>query len=98
MAFAGGLGMDITGLGGVADRHADVVALFSESTSRFVVEVRPQDAEAFARCLGDGVPLARIGVTCPEPRLRVAGASGAWVVWAELAALKEAWQRPLAHS
>jgi phosphoribosylformylglycinamidine synthase len=30
-----------------------------------------------------------------EARLRIAGASGEWVVWAELAALKEAWQRPM---
>jgi phosphoribosylformylglycinamidine synthase len=95
MAFAGGLGMDVTGLGDLATGQPDVVVLFSESTTRFVVEVRPHDAEAFQRCLGDQLPLARIGTTCPEPRLRVAGTSGEWVIWAELADLKEAWQRPL---
>ena len=30
-----------------------------------------------------------------EPRLRIAGANGEWLVWAKLAELKEAWQKPL---
>jgi phosphoribosylformylglycinamidine synthase len=27
--------------------------------------------------------------------LRIAGANGEWIVWAQLADLKEAWQKPL---
>jgi phosphoribosylformylglycinamidine (FGAM) synthase-like enzyme len=45
MAFAGGIGVDLTSLG--APTLPDHVALFSESTTRFVVEVRP-DREAVA--------------------------------------------------
>jgi phosphoribosylformylglycinamidine synthase len=47
------------------------------------------------RCLGAEVPWLRLGVTSEEPRLRIAGAGGEWVVWAPLAELKEAWQKPL---
>ena len=35
------------------------------------------------------------GETSKEQRLRIAGSNGEWVVWANLAALKEAWQKPL---
>jgi len=95
MAFAGGLGVDVTGLPEAAAGLPDGVLLFSESATRFLAEVRPQDVESFKECLGDEVPLARIGTTCQEPRLRVAGASGEWLIWAPLADLKEAWQKPL---
>ena len=39
MAFAGGFGADLTG--GPAAPEGDDVALFSESTTRFVIEARP---------------------------------------------------------
>jgi phosphoribosylformylglycinamidine synthase len=92
MAFAGGVGADVTSAG--ASDLSDAAALFSESANRFVVEVKPAQAQAFEACLA-GVPLARLGQTVKEPRLRIAGASGEWVVWADLKALKEAWQKPL---
>jgi phosphoribosylformylglycinamidine synthase len=90
MAFAGEVGADVTTVPG----ETDEVRLFAESTTRFVVEVAPAQAAAFRQALGD-VPLTRLGVTCKEPRLRIAGGSGEWVVWANLADLKEAWQKPL---
>lgn len=92
MAFAGGVGADLTlpresGL-------ADEVQLFSESTTRFLVEVRPGQESAFRSALGS-VPVAKLGQTVKEPRLRIAGTSGEWLVWAPLAELKESWQAPL---
>jgi phosphoribosylformylglycinamidine synthase len=91
MAFAGEVGADVTELpGGLPD----AVALFSESTTRFVVEV-PMALEAELRACLAGVPLVRLGVTVKEPRLRVAGAGGEWAVWAPLGQLKEAWQKPM---
>jgi hypothetical protein len=39
--------------------------------------------------------LQQVGQTVKEPRLRIAGTGGEWVVWAPLADLKEAWQKPL---
>ena len=92
MAFAGNIGADIgalTTLGVV-----DAVALFSESPSRFVVEIRPENATSLAKLFGK-LPFTPIGKTCKEPRLRIANASGEWVIWESLAKLKEAWQKPL---
>ncbi len=95
MAFTGGIGADLTDLGGEADREADEAVLFSESPSRFVVEVTPENAKPFQECFGKDIPLVGLGQTCKEPRLRIVGANGEWTVWTQLADLKEAWQKPL---
>ncbi len=93
MAFAGGVGADLTApaeTGGLSD----AALLFAESTTRFIVEVTAANAAAFEACVADA-PVTRLGQTCKESRLRVAGANGEWVVWATLKDLKEAWQRPM---
>jgi phosphoribosylformylglycinamidine synthase len=95
MALAGGIGADLGRLPQIAPLETDEVRLFSESTSRFVVEVTPANALALRECLGEQVPWTEIGATCKEPRLRIAGASGEWIIWANLPDLKEAWQKPL---
>jgi phosphoribosylformylglycinamidine synthase len=92
MAIAGGIGADLTRL--QTTELTNEVLLFSESTTRFVVEVTPTNTAALTRCL-DGVPCERIGQTCKESRLRIAGSGGAWIIYAELADLKEAWQKTL---
>jgi phosphoribosylformylglycinamidine synthase len=94
MAFAGGVGADVTDPGRGFRLESDEYLLFSESTTRFILEVTPANATALKECLGD-VPLTRLGQTCTEPRLRIAGTTGEWIVWSELAALKESWQKPL---
>ncbi len=93
MAFAGGVGADVTGLGALGPLP-DHVLLFSESTTRFVIEVAPANLQAVREGFGD-VPLFDIGRTVKGPRLRVAGSGGEWLLWAQLADLKEAWQKPL---
>jgi phosphoribosylformylglycinamidine (FGAM) synthase-like enzyme len=93
MAFAGGLGADITNLGDAA--LPEDVLLFSESTTRFIVEVRPDKVSAFQAHFGSDIPLSQIGQTCQEPRLRIAGASGTRLIESSLAELKDAWQKPL---
>jgi phosphoribosylformylglycinamidine synthase II len=94
MAFAGGIGADVTSPGPAGSDLSDEVLLFAESTTRFVLEVRPEQVDALRTCLA-GVPLLHLGQTVAEARLRIAGAKGEWVVWAPLASLKEAWQQPL---
>ncbi len=91
MAFAGGIGVDLTKLPG---DFSDEVKLFCESCTRFLVEVKPAHAAEFEACFAN-LPLAKIGITVTEPRLRVAGADGEWLLWVKLAELKEAWQKPL---
>jgi phosphoribosylformylglycinamidine synthase subunit PurSL len=93
MAFAGNIGADLNDAGSI-EGEDDTVRLFSESTTRFLAEVKPEDASAFEKHF-DGLPLLKIGKTVKEPRLRIAGANGEWIVWANLADLKEAWQKPL---
>lgn len=96
MAFAGGIGADMTEIKQmpVEGDLPDSARLFSESPTRFLVEVKPEHAAAFGQCLA-GLPCARIGKTVVEPRLRIADSRGEWLVWAKLSELKEAWQKPL---
>jgi phosphoribosylformylglycinamidine synthase len=94
MAFAGGVGADVTDLKAVAPAVSDTARLFSESPTRFILEVRPERAAALREAFG-GVPLVKIGVTVKEPRLRIAGENGEWLIWSKLDELKEAWQKPL---
>jgi phosphoribosylformylglycinamidine synthase len=91
MAFAGGVGADLT------IRHVmpDEVWLFSESTTRFLVEIKPDHAKAFQECFDEDALLNQIGQTVGEPRLRIAGSKGDGIIAASLADLKEAWQKPL---
>jgi phosphoribosylformylglycinamidine synthase len=95
MALAGGVGADLALKGVHSDLNADEVILFSESATRFVVEVLPAQASSFEECLGTNVPLTRLGHTVAEPRLRIAGQHGEWIVWAPLEVLREAWQNAL---
>ncbi len=60
MAFAGGIGADVTDA--ARRRLPDEVRLFSESTTRFLIEVKPEHAAAFEACFA-GLPLAQVGVT-----------------------------------
>lgn len=83
--------------------------LFSESNTRFLCEVRPDDAEAFSRALGS-VPHAVIGEVVDNDRLAILGLSTPrpapepgeppeWqtpqVIDAPLDELKQAWQDTL---
>jgi phosphoribosylformylglycinamidine synthase len=96
MAFAGGLGASINlkevPLGESIDR--DDFILFSESNSRFIVEVSPEKKDAFEKEL-KGVLFALIGQVTDEPKLEVYGRKGNTVVSISIDELKEAWQKPL---
>ncbi|MCS6848855.1 MAG: phosphoribosylformylglycinamidine synthase subunit PurL [Anaerolineae bacterium] len=66
MAQAGGLGIELEGIG---DWRLEI-ALFSESNGRIVVEVAPEHAPAFEAML-HGLPWAIIGVTTESPGVRL---------------------------
>jgi len=96
MAFAGGLGVEIS-LGRVPQGEPlerDDQIMFSESNSRFLVEVEPQHAADFEKIM-DGLPAAAIGVVNGSDRLGVIGLNGKKIVGLSIYELKEAWQRPL---
>jgi phosphoribosylformylglycinamidine synthase len=98
MAFAGAIGLNVelarVPYEGSPEHRKDSVLLFSESNSRFLVEVRPQNAHAFEAKLA-GLPFACIGRTSDSGLLHVHGLAGEAVVEAPLPRLKAAWQTPL---
>jgi len=96
MAFAGGLGASIrletVPLDAPIDR--DDYILFSESNSRFLVEVPPENRDKFEKMLGK-VKFAAIGEVTGSSNLEVYGLKGQPVVNKPIADLKESWQSPL---
>jgi len=95
MAFAGGLGIetDLRGLARSADCTRVDGQLFSESNSRYVVEVEPAKFDAFVRKMLN-LPFGQVGKVTQQPKLVVKSEDGSLVVDAELDALKQAWQKP----
>jgi phosphoribosylformylglycinamidine synthase II len=96
MAFAGGLGMQIhldkVPLGEAVDR--DDYILFSESNTRFLAEIAPEDKEQFEKIMA-GTAFAEIGKVMDSSKLEVYGRNGNMLLGASIAGLKEAWQQPL---
>jgi phosphoribosylformylglycinamidine synthase len=96
MAFAGGLGarahLESVPLGEPIDR--DDFILFSESNSRFLVEVAPENQAEFER-VTDGISLANIGQVTDGEVLEIYGVDGRRIVTASVSELKEAWQKPI---
>ena len=94
MAFAGGVGADVTELPGgrgAVGRGEAVQRIDHPVPDRGEAGTRgPAPAPASPGCRSP-----RIGTTVADPRLRIAGSNGEWLVWAKLADLKEAWQKPL---
>lgn len=96
MAFAGDLGMELhldkVPLGEPMGRDDSI--LFSESNTRFLVEVSPQQSKQFEDMM-TGADFAEVGRVTPGRLLEVYGLNGDTVLSAEIGELKEAWQRPL---
>ncbi len=103
MAFAGGLGMKVF-LGDVPyevkrkkekgkSLRNDTI-LFSESNSRFIVEVDRRKQKAFEKAMA-GVPVGLIGCVTDKKQLKVYGLNTKTCLEADIDELKEAWQRPL---
>ncbi|MCB7129655.1 MAG: phosphoribosylformylglycinamidine synthase, partial [Candidatus Brocadiales bacterium] len=96
MSFAGGLGMELNVKGVPAEGGAmrDDTILFSESPSRFVVEVSPENYDAFKRVM-KAVPCGFIGKVRGDTVFIVRGSRGRPVIYTDIHRLKEAWQAPL---
>lgn len=98
MAFAGEVGVSLE-LGCVMTEGVlpDAVLLFSESNTRFLCEVTPENAKRFTGIFAAaGVAVSRIGLTEASHAMRVLdGDDEAVIIAADLKALKAAWQKPL---
>jgi phosphoribosylformylglycinamidine synthase len=68
--------------------------LFSESASRLLVTVRPDNQAAFEELFA-GQDLCLLGSVTGDKELRIVGLGGAILVRAHIDDLKEAWQAPL---
>lgn len=88
MAFAGGVSVQIE------LKSGSIVPLFSESNTRFLVEVAASSEAAFNKLLA-GVPVEKLGATSTGEEL-VITSSGRPLVRASLKDLKACWQKPLA--
>jgi phosphoribosylformylglycinamidine synthase II len=97
MAFGGDLGLklDLSAVPREEELEDSAKILFSESLTRFLVEVLRTRAARFEKLL-KGLPCARIGEVTRKPQLAVRGLNGKTVVKADCKALRKAWKKPLA--
>lgn len=96
MLFAGGLGAEIN-LGAIQstpDAREDNVLLFSETPSRYLLEVPEDQLPLLAKLLGD-LPMADIGRMTADPQLIITGIGGHVLVNEAVAAFKQSWRAPL---
>ncbi|MFA5316975.1 MAG: AIR synthase-related protein, partial [Dehalococcoidales bacterium] len=96
MALAGGLGVEIhlAKVPLVEEIERDDLILFSESNSRFLAEVAPENREAFEKALA-GAAAACIGEVTSSGVLNVYGRDSKRIISKSVGELKEAWQRPM---
>lgn len=98
MAFSGGLGVrfDLTHVAysGPKNDRTNASILFSETPSRFLVEIEPEQKAAFEKALR-GTTFAQIGQVLPENEFTVTGLTTATVLRVKVSELKKAWQTPL---
>jgi len=104
MAFAGGYGAQINlakvpykerqKAKGKRQNLRDDYILFSESNTRFVVEISEANRKNFEKAM-KGVRIGLIGKVSEEKDFTVYGLGGKAVVRVPSGELKEAWQRPL---
>jgi phosphoribosylformylglycinamidine synthase len=93
MAFAGGLGAQINlaelkNQTGIAQND---VLLFSESASRFLVEVAPEKEEKFLAAL-KGLPVCKLGTTQADKTFVVTDPNGSTLISESIDILKNAWK------
>ncbi len=74
--------------------NKDAQVLFSESASRFVVTVAPENREKFVQAM-EGVPCEAIGHIRDDDRFLVRGLDGMLVIDTIAGAMKDSWQSPL---
>lgn len=93
MSFAGGLGMDINLANVPVDNNTipDGTILFSESNSRFLVEIEPNNRRAFESIM-DGITCGLIGKVTDSDRLVILGGNEAVILSEDINDLKERWQ------
>jgi len=94
MAFAGGFGAETFLTEAPHKVKTNDVILFSESNTRFIVEIKKKDKKRFESTM-KGIPIGLIGCTSDKKNLKIHGLDSKKIVDVDIDILKEAWQRPL---
>ncbi len=96
MALAGGLGLELR-LGEMPQGESltDTALAFSESLSRFIVEVTEANAERFEAQMA-GLPCTYAGHVSADDRVTLLGSDGSLVIETTLAGIEHAWRGHLA--
>ena len=96
MAFAGDLGIetDLRGLAKSKNCIRTESQLFSESNSRYIVEVEPDKYDAFVKLMLN-LPFGQIGKVTENMNLIIRDEKGKCVINKDIGSLKDAWQKPL---
>ncbi|MFH1368529.1 MAG: phosphoribosylformylglycinamidine synthase subunit PurL [Elusimicrobiota bacterium] len=95
MCFAGGKGATVELSAVTADTAmSDAEILFSESNSRFIVEVGARNRSEFEKLM-KGVAFAKIGVVEEKPALIINGQEGKTIISEKTDDLQEAWRKTL---
>lgn len=95
MAFAGGYGMelDLTKVP-IKEMKREDILLFSESNSRFLVEVNKKSKDKFEKVMNETV-FAEIGRITENPNFIVNGFNGKPIIETTIQDLQEAWKKTL---
>jgi phosphoribosylformylglycinamidine synthase II len=96
MAFAGGLGIEADLRGLPKDDNCIRVdsRLFSESPSRYIVEINPDRFDVFAKLMLN-LPFGQIGKIIEEKKLLIKDENEKTVIEVDIDSLKRSWQKPL---
>jgi len=98
MLFAGNLGanIDLAGVPCAEDADDDATLLFSESASRYVLEIAPGDFDAVAKQLkAKNIRFGVIGKITETPNLHVRSIKQGHLINEPVAAFKKTWLSPL---
>jgi phosphoribosylformylglycinamidine synthase len=79
----------------LTEREMDATLLFSESNTRFLIEVPPQHADALEAIFAGKAPCRPIGKVTDDMQLQVRGLTGVPCLAADVAQLKQTWKQPL---
>jgi phosphoribosylformylglycinamidine synthase len=96
MCFSGGLGAEVELKNAPKERsikRSDVI-LFSESNSRFIVELSKDKQKAFERCMKD-IPFGLIGSVKENNKIVIKGLKGNKIIDTDINTLKANWKKPI---
>jgi phosphoribosylformylglycinamidine synthase len=95
MLFAGGLGaeIDLKKVPRSLDIKRDDVLLFSESNSRFIVEIPEKGKPRFEKLMKK-IPFGLLGTVTSNNKLTVSGIKGDNIIKVDIRKLKNSWKKP----